>query len=67
MHKVNFIPASELGRRTSTGAIDNAYYNAQVPNPMRGSDPEQRRPQRRDHHPADAALHLPAVRAADHQ
>jgi hypothetical protein len=35
----NFIPASELGRRTASGAIDNAYYNAQVPNPMRGLIP----------------------------
>jgi len=35
----NFIPAAELGRRTATGAIDNAYYNAQVPNPMRGLIP----------------------------
>ncbi len=36
----NYIPASELGRRTSTGAIDNAYYNTQVPNPMRGLIPD---------------------------
>ena len=36
---VNYIPASELGRRTSTGAIDNAYYNTQIPNPMRGLIP----------------------------
>lgn len=35
----NFIPTNELGRRTSTGAIDNAYYNAQIPNPMRGLIP----------------------------
>jgi len=36
---VNYIPANELGRRTATGAIDTAYYNAQVPNPMRGLIP----------------------------
>lgn len=35
----NFIPVNELGRRTSAGIIDNAYYNAQVPNPMRGLIP----------------------------
>ena len=35
----NFVPTSELGRRTSTGAIDTAYYSAQVPNPMRGLIP----------------------------
>jgi hypothetical protein len=36
----NYIPANELGRRTATGAIDNAYYNTQVPNPMRGLIPD---------------------------
>lgn len=36
---LNVIPASELGRRTATGAIDTAYYNAQVPNPMAGLIP----------------------------
>ncbi len=35
----NYISASELNRRTATGVIDNAYYNAQVPNPMRGLIP----------------------------
>ncbi|MBI2686765.1 MAG: TonB-dependent receptor [Acidobacteria bacterium] len=35
----NYVPASELGRRTATGAIDTAYYNTQVPNPMRGLIP----------------------------
>ena len=35
----NFLPASELGRRTATGAIDSAYYTAQVPNPMAGLIP----------------------------
>lgn len=32
----NFIPASELGRRTPSGAIDTAWYTAKVPNPMAG-------------------------------
>jgi hypothetical protein len=36
----NFVPASELGRRTATGAIDTAYYTGQVPNPMRGLIPD---------------------------
>lgn len=36
---VNYVPTSELGRRTSTGAIDTAYYNAQVPNPLAGKIP----------------------------
>ncbi|MEZ5399941.1 MAG: TonB-dependent receptor [Bryobacteraceae bacterium] len=36
---VNSIPASELNRRTSTGAIDSAYYTARVPNPMAGLIP----------------------------
>jgi len=36
---LNFIPSNELGRRTATGAIDTAYYNAQVPNPLRGLIP----------------------------
>jgi hypothetical protein len=35
----NFVPASELGRRTAAGAIDTAYYTAQVPNPMAGLIP----------------------------
>lgn len=34
-----FLPISELGKRTSSGAIDNAYYTAQVPNPMQGLIP----------------------------
>src|SRR5262249_59430351 len=29
----------ELGRSTPAGAIDNAYYQAQVPNPMAGLIP----------------------------
>jgi hypothetical protein len=35
----NFIPANELGRRTAAGVIDNAYYNARIPNPMAGLIP----------------------------
>ncbi len=35
----NYVPISELGRRTSTGAIDTAYYTGQVPNPMAGKIP----------------------------
>jgi TonB dependent receptor len=36
---LNYDPLNELGRRTSTGAIDTAYYSAQVPNPMAGLIP----------------------------
>lgn len=36
---LNYVPVSELGRRTASGAIDTAYYNAQVPNPMAGLIP----------------------------
>jgi hypothetical protein len=36
---LNYIPTSEMGRRTSTGAIDTAYYTAKVPNPMAGLIP----------------------------
>lgn len=36
---LNRIPREEMGRRTSTGAIDTAYYTAQVPNPMVGQIP----------------------------
>jgi hypothetical protein len=36
---LNFMPASEYAKRTSTGAIDTAYYLAQVPNPMAGLIP----------------------------
>jgi hypothetical protein len=35
----NFVPISELGRRTPAGVIDTAYYTAQVPNPMKGLIP----------------------------
>ncbi|MCX6620968.1 MAG: hypothetical protein NTY38_07785, partial [Acidobacteria bacterium] len=36
---LNYLPASEYGRRTSTGAIDTGYYTAQLPNPMAGLIP----------------------------
>jgi hypothetical protein len=36
---LNYIPANEMGRRTATGAIDQAYYNQAVPNPMAGLIP----------------------------
>jgi hypothetical protein len=36
---LNYIPAPELGRTTATGALDTAYYTAQVPNPMAGLIP----------------------------
>ncbi len=36
---LNYNPTSELGRRTSSGAIDTAYYSAPVPNPMAGLIP----------------------------
>ncbi len=36
---LNFLPASELGRRTADGKIDSGYYTAQVPNPMAGLIP----------------------------
>ncbi|MCC6343175.1 MAG: TonB-dependent receptor [Bryobacterales bacterium] len=36
---LNALPASELGRRTASGAIDSAYYTARVPNPMAGLIP----------------------------
>ncbi|MGH9658440.1 MAG: TonB-dependent receptor domain-containing protein, partial [Bryobacteraceae bacterium] len=36
---VNILPASELGRRTATGAINTAYYTDRVPNPMAGLIP----------------------------
>ncbi|MBI1358198.1 MAG: TonB-dependent receptor plug domain-containing protein [Acidobacteria bacterium] len=36
---VNVIPSAEMGRRTATGAIDTAYYNEQIPNPMAGLIP----------------------------
>jgi hypothetical protein len=35
----NVVPASELGRRLPTGAIDTAYYTGRVPNPMAGLIP----------------------------
>ena len=36
---VNYLPVSELGRRTAAGVIDTAYYTAQVPNPLAGMIP----------------------------
>jgi hypothetical protein len=36
---LNYIAADQLGRRTAAGAIDNAWYNERVPNPMQGSIP----------------------------
>ncbi|MGH9671548.1 MAG: TonB-dependent receptor domain-containing protein, partial [Bryobacteraceae bacterium] len=36
---LNYVPVSELGRRLPNGTIDNAYYTAQVPNPMAGLIP----------------------------
>jgi len=36
---LNYLPVTELGRRTSAGVIDTAYYTAQVPNPMAGKIP----------------------------
>jgi hypothetical protein len=36
---LNYLPASELGRTTAAGAIDTAYYQAQVSNPMAGLIP----------------------------
>jgi len=36
---LNYDPIDQLGRRTATGAIDQAYYTAQVPNPMAGLIP----------------------------
>ena len=35
----NFVPTSELNRRTATGAIDSGYYSAQLPNPLAGQIP----------------------------
>lgn len=36
---VNVIPAAELGRRTSSGAIDTAYYTQRIANPLQGLIP----------------------------
>jgi hypothetical protein len=35
----NYIPTAEMGRRTSTGAIDSSYYTTAVSNPMAGLIP----------------------------
>ena len=39
VNNINVIPASLLGRRTASGAIDSAWYNERVPNPMAGLIP----------------------------
>lgn len=36
---INVIPADQLGRRTASGAIDTAWYNEPLANPMRGLIP----------------------------
>lgn len=38
-YNLNYLPTSELGRRTATGQIDTVYYTAQIPNPMAGLIP----------------------------
>ncbi|MBN8733570.1 MAG: TonB-dependent receptor [Acidobacteria bacterium] len=35
----NVLPVNELGRVTSTGAVDTAYYSARIANPMAGLIP----------------------------
>jgi hypothetical protein len=35
----NYVPVDQLARRLPNGTIDNAYYTAQVPNPMAGLIP----------------------------
>ena len=37
--KLNVLPADVLGRRNAAGAIDTAWYNERVPNPMQGLIP----------------------------
>jgi hypothetical protein len=37
--QINVLPADVLGRQTATGAIDTAWYNERVPNPMQGLIP----------------------------
>ena len=39
VNNLNAIPASELGRRTASGAVDTAYYTNKVTNPMAGLIP----------------------------
>jgi hypothetical protein len=36
---LNVLPAEVLGRRTAAGAIDTAWYNERIPNPMQGLIP----------------------------
>ena len=38
--QTNFLPATELGRRMASGAIDTAYYTGRVPNPLEGLIPD---------------------------
>lgn len=38
-NNINVLPASALGRRTASGAIDVAWYNERVPNPLQGLIP----------------------------
>ena len=37
--KLNVLPADVLGRRNAAGAIDTAWYNERIPNPMQGLIP----------------------------
>ena len=39
-NNLNVLPASALGRRTASGAIDTAWYTERVPNPMQGLIPD---------------------------
>jgi hypothetical protein len=62
----NFVPTSELNRRTPAGAIDTAYYTARVNNPMAGlipTTPASTVPPSR----ASSALRLPAIFAGQLQ
>ena len=36
---LNVLPVNELGRVTSTGAVDTAYYSARIANPLQGLIP----------------------------
>ncbi|MCX6636662.1 MAG: TonB-dependent receptor [Acidobacteria bacterium] len=38
-YALNYIPSNEMGRVTSAGVVDTAYYTALVPNPMAGLIP----------------------------
>jgi hypothetical protein len=39
-NNLNVLPASALGRRIASGAIDTAWYTERVPNPMQGLIPD---------------------------